>query len=165
MAQRLSQRSKIASPPKQPQWLYVRSTSRLKFDQIRSNNVDMDDEEEVLSFLLPYKKNSRNRTANSSFITEIFASEAFHQDYIGFLENLDEILEVDNEKKNEKLISFLVKCVEEKCVHKVKTFKRLPWLKTWLESTKVLAYELLDNNAWNVTNKKVKANTRTSVKK
>ena len=136
-----------------------------QIDHIRGKNVAMYDQEEVMSFLLPYKKNSRNRTANSCFITEIFASEAFHEDYIEFLGSFDEILEADNAKKNEKLISFLVKCVEEKCIHKVKTFKRLPWLKTWLESTKVLAYELLHNNAWSVTNKKVKTNMTSSKKK
>jgi hypothetical protein len=109
-------------------------------------NVNVEDEKEVLAFLLPYKKNSRNRTANSRFMGEIFSSEEFRKDYVCFLEKLDEILAKDNQKKMEKFLSFLVECVKQNTIEKVRNFKRLPWVEEWLASTKVIANELPNIN-------------------
>ena len=125
-------------------------------DQMRENDIDIQDEDKIVDFLLPYKKNSRNKTVNISFITEIFSSEAFYQDYVEFLNKLEEICSEDNKKRNDKFIKFLVRCVEENTVHEVRRFKRLPWLDQWLETTKVIAYELLDARTWKMTNKNSK---------
>ena len=107
------------------------------------NQIDIENEEEILSFLLPYKKNSRNKTANTCFITEIFASEVFRNDYTNYLQSFDSLLEDDNKKKVDRLIEFLTDCVKNNTISKVHKYKRLPWLKSWLDATKVLAYELL----------------------
>jgi len=109
-------------------------------------SVNVEDEKEVLAFLLPYKKNSRNRTANSRFMGEIFSSEEFRKDYVCFLEKLDEILAKDNQKKMEKFVSFLVECIKQNTIEKVRNFKRLPWVEEWLASTKVIANELPNIN-------------------
>jgi len=109
-------------------------------------NVNIEDEKEVVAFLLPYKKGSRNRTANSRFMNEIFGSDEFRQDYVCYLEKLDEILNKDNQKKMEKFVVFLVDCVKQNTVEKVQKYKRLPWVGEWLESTKVIAKELLNQN-------------------
>ena len=106
-------------------------------------NVDIEDEKEVLAFLLPYKKGSRNRTANSRFTSEIVGSDEFRKDYAYYLEELDGILFKDNQKKVDKLVSFLVDCVKQGAVEKVRTYKRLPWTEEWLASSKVLATELI----------------------
>jgi len=119
-------------------------SSRLQ--ELSDNNIDLEDEDQVLNFLLPYKKNSRNKTANGTFITEIFASEAFYEDYLQFLEKIDEILEVDNKKRSKKLIDFLTVCAEEGNFARIKSFKRLPWLKSWLVSVKEIAHELLNTS-------------------
>jgi len=109
-------------------------------------NVNIEDEKEVVAFLLPYKKGSRNRTANSRFMNEIFGSDEFRQDYACYIEKLDEILNKDNQKKMEKFEAFLVDCVKQNTIDKVQKFKRLPWVEEWLESTKVIAKELLTHN-------------------
>jgi len=127
-----------------------------KFDEMIKCKVDIDDEKNVLNFLLPYKKNSRNRTANNRFITEIFASDIFYDDYLKYLDSFDEIMNTDNQKKVKKFIDFLVDCVEENAIHKVKKFKRLPWLKVWLETSKVIAYELLNTDILKGFHKKQK---------
>jgi len=110
-------------------------------------------DEELLQFLLPYKKNSRNKTANTQFITEIFSSDLFYKDYQEYLKNLDDILEKENAKKTKKFVSFLGKCIEEKTLEKIKHYRRLPWLKTWIKSTKQVASELLDAKTWKETHK------------
>lgn len=116
-----------------------------KFEELMENNINIEDEDAVLSFLLPYKKKSRNKTANACFITEIFASELFYQDYLGFLESFDKILEDDNQKKIQRFTKFLAECVKEKRLNKVTAYKRLPWLRTWLYSSKIIANELLSS--------------------
>jgi len=113
-----------------------------------SQVVRTGDADQIVNFLLPYKKNSRNRTANTAFITEIFSSKVFYQDYVEYLKKFDVLLQEDNHKKAEKFAEFLMDCVMEGSYDKIRNYKRLPWLITWLQSTKVIAYELLNVNAW-----------------
>ena len=134
-------------------------------EEMLKKQIDLDDEEKIVNFLLPYKKNSRNKTANACFITEIFTSEIFYQDYLTYLEKFDQIYDSDNQKKIEKFADFLVNCVEGNLLDKVKNYKRLPWLKTWKESSKVIAYELLSQNIWKFTNKKSKTEKEAQYKK
>ena len=117
-------------------------------NQIPGKTLRATNEEEISSYLLPYKKNSINKTPNASFISEIFASRAFYDDYAEFLTKFDYILEADNQSKNEKFIEFLVKCVQRNEVHKIKSYKRIPWPKVWKKSTTVIAHELLDVHRW-----------------
>ena len=51
---------------------------------------------------------------NSTFIHEVFSSEAFQRDYIEYLEDLDEILEADNNGKVERLVYFIEECVKKR---------------------------------------------------
>lgn len=106
--------------------------------------VNLENDGELMTLLLPYKKNSRNKTANSRFIREIFASEAFCQDYAMYLEGLEGILEAENQKKIDKFVGFLEACVRENSFNKIKQFKRVPWLQVWLENTKTIAQELAE---------------------
>jgi len=126
-----------------------------------SKVISTGDADQIVNFLLPYKKNSRNRTANTAFITQIFSSKVFYQDYVDYLKKFDGILQEDNHKKAEKFAEFLMDCVMENSYNKIMNYKRLPWLVTWLQSTKVIAYELLNVNSW----KNFEKNPRTSNKK
>jgi len=85
---------------------------------------------------------------NGCFISEIFSSEIFYQDYLNYLEKFDEIMKIDNWKKVEKLVDFLMNCAKENTMHKLKNFKRLPWLQAWLDTSKVIAFDLLYANSW-----------------
>jgi len=118
-------------------------------------DINFDDEDQVLSFLLPYKKNSRNKTPNTKFITEIFASDEFCQDYKSYLESFDVAFKEDNSKKIARFHEFLLKCVEDNAIEKVQNYKRLPWLKVWQEATKVVALELLDKKLMTSFNRKI----------
>jgi len=126
-----------------------------RLQELTDHNIDLEDEDQVLNFLLPYKKNSRNKTVNSLFIAEIFASEAFYEDYLQFLEKIDDILEADNKKRSKKLIDFLTVCAEEGNFARIKSFKRPPWLKSWLVSVKAIAHELLNTSKRSEDRKKL----------
>jgi len=101
-----------------------------------------EEETELLRLMLPYKKDARNKTVNLNYISEIFSSEAFQRDYDDYLANFDQIMKAENQKKTNKLVSFLVACVENNDFDKIHDYKRLPWLKAWIESSKVIAREL-----------------------
>lgn len=127
-----------------------------------AQNINIESEEELLNFLLPYKKGSRNRTANSSFITEIFESEAFRVDYGEFLNKLDDILQKENQSKLKKLVDQIMKCIKEDKISSLQNFKRLPWLESWLKATKLIAEELRGSNSWKEMNKTVKGEMKKS---
>jgi len=101
-----------------------------------------EEETELLRLMLPYKKDARNKTVNLNYISEIFSSEAFQQDYDEYLNNFDQLMKAENQKKISKLTSFLVECVQKNQFDKIQDYKRLPWLKAWIESSKVIAKEL-----------------------
>jgi len=126
-----------------------------KPEDMEDKQINFEDEDQVLSFLLPYKKNSRNKTPNTRFITEIFASEEFRQDYSQYLEKYDEAFQEENSKKVVRFCDFLLKCVEDDTLERVQNYKRLPWLKTWQEATKIVALELLDQKLQQSFNRKV----------
>jgi len=41
---------------------------------------------------MPFRKNSKNKTMNNNFLSEVFSSEGFCDDYKDYLESLDEVL-------------------------------------------------------------------------
>jgi len=63
------------------------------------------------------RKNSKNKTMNNNFISEIFSSEQFCQDYQKYLENFSSILQADNTKKINKLVAFIEECLTKNAVH------------------------------------------------
>jgi hypothetical protein len=112
------------------------------FGDYSGNLPDLDNEEDFLKFLLPFRKNSKNKTMNSTFIHEVFSSEAFQRDYIEYLEDLDEILDADNNGKVERLVSFIEECVKKRKIQDIQKYKRIPWPELWLTNTKKIAIEL-----------------------
>ena len=109
-----------------------------------TGEITPQNEKAMLSYLLPYKEGSRNRTPNSQFISEIFASAEFYQDFYEYFENFDEIFESENQRKKKKLIVFLKGCVENNTMEEIKEFKRLPWTNAWVKASKNIANQLLN---------------------
>jgi hypothetical protein len=112
-------------------------------------------DDELVNFLLPYKKNSRNKTANTAFATEIFASEEFSKDYAKFLGNIQKVLETENTQRKGKFLDFLLECAKKGDFEKIQAYKRLPWSENWIESIKIVAFELIKKNSLK-TAKKIK---------
>jgi len=114
-----------------------------KFNQL--DNVNVDNDEEIVDFFMPYNEKSKNKSINMSFVKEIFSSHEFVSDYQEFLESFDDLLKQDNDKKFEALENTLIECLETNSFHKIGSMKVFPWLDTWMEETKVVAKELIKN--------------------
>jgi len=146
---------------------FIKKYFQDQYDEL-TQTKQISNQKEAINFFLPYKKESKNKTANTEFTKEAFASETFYQDYLGFLKELDTILEADNKKKFKNFVDFLIVCVKKKTIEKIQTFKRPPWLKIWFNATKIIAYELLSAKNWKNFNKTHKGpkpvNSRKKVK-
>lgn len=116
-----------------------------KFDQIDKYNVNLENDEEIVEFFMPYNEKSKNKSINMSFVKEIFSSHEFVNDYQEFLGTFDDLLKADNDKKFDALESTLIECLESNSFHKIGSMKVFPWLDTWMEETKVVARELIKN--------------------
>jgi len=103
-------------------------------------------EEETLKVLLPFRKHSKNKTMNTTFIGEIFASEEFCRDYQIYLEHFEGILEADNKNKVERFTSFIEDCIRKRKIKDIKNYKRIPWPKLWILNTKNIAQNLPNMN-------------------
>jgi len=99
-------------------------------------------EEETLKVLLPFRKHSKNKTMNTTFIGEIFASEEFCRDYQIYLEHFEGILEADNKNKIDRFASFIEDSIRKRKVKDIKNYKRIPWPKLWILNTKNIAQNL-----------------------
>ena len=114
-----------------------------RFEEMEKAGVNVKNDEELLEFVMPYKKNSKNRTMNTNFVGEIFSSDDFRLEYERFLSQFDDFLKGDNDKKTKKMVDLLVDCIQNNDLTKFNSFNRLPWLKIWLEDTKNIAVSLL----------------------
>jgi len=111
------------------------------------NQSDEADElDELSDTLLPFKKNSKNKTMNSSFISEIFSSEEFRQDYGSFMDNFDDMADSEISEKIPKFVNYVMKCVKKDNIQDISKYKRMPWLKLWAGSAKKIAEELNQGN-------------------
>jgi len=131
-------------PNKKASTLLCQKYFRSRFNELQDAGITAEDEDGLLEFFMPYKKNSKNRTMNSSFIDDIFSSPEFCQEYKSFLANqFERFLLADNNRKIKKLVDLLVICVEKKDVAKLIKFSRLPWLGAWLQDAREYAQSLL----------------------
>jgi len=99
-------------------------------------------EEDLLKVVLPFRKNSKNKTMNTNFINEVFASEDFCRDYEKYLKSFDGILEADNKGKIERLVTYIEDCIKKGKIKDIKNYKRIPWPKLWIANTKNIAQSL-----------------------
>ncbi|CAD8124561.1 unnamed protein product [Paramecium sonneborni] len=92
--------------------------------------------------ILPFRKNSKNKTMNSDFLKEIFSSQIFVHYYEQFLNCLDEQIQKDSKKK---IASLCIKIQNKISDDKIFSFdvKRLPWSLSNIEKVKITAKEIL----------------------
>jgi len=116
------------------------------FEELKKAGVNLEKEDEVVDFFMPYGKKSKNRTMNTNFVLELFKSEEFSQEYQKYLEKFENYLFEDNKKKKERLVFFIIQCIKANNVTKIGSFCRLPWLDVWNEETINIAKSLPLNN-------------------
>ncbi|KRW99045.1 hypothetical protein PPERSA_11646 [Pseudocohnilembus persalinus] len=100
---------------------------------------------------MPFKKDSKFKTMNSTFLKKVFNSPQFYQDYHDFLNNFDKIAEKENKIKIEKCAAAIYEMVEKREINKIKNYKRLPWAWKWIEQTKAQAQKLIGFGSENST--------------
>lgn len=106
-----------------------------KEDELKKTQLENDLPPEQ-DLLIPFRKNSKIKTMNSSFLKLIFNSEKFYKDYLTFLENFDQIARNENQKKLKKCASIIAEFIEKDNFQKIKNYKRLPWTEQCLQETK-----------------------------
>mmetsp|Transcript_5750 Transcript_5750/g.4940 ORF Transcript_5750/g.4940 Transcript_5750/m.4940 type:complete len:268 (-) Transcript_5750:1224-2027(-) len=115
-------------------------------EDLEKQGVNCDDEDEFFNALLPFRKNSKNRTMNNDFLADLFSSEAFRNDYDAFLNHLDETLVQDNKRKIEKYVEYIEKLTKKNRTKDLEQYKRIPWLKSWNDKTRIIAADLVKNS-------------------
>jgi len=117
-------------------------------EEILNSGVDIENRERFLQLLFPYQKNSKNKLQDMELISKLMSSKEFFEDYCLYVQDLDSILEVDNNRKLNKFLNFIVTCINKGQIESIMKYKRVPWLKAWLDNTKIVARELAFSIQW-----------------
>mmetsp|Transcript_23921 Transcript_23921/g.27783 ORF Transcript_23921/g.27783 Transcript_23921/m.27783 type:complete len:357 (-) Transcript_23921:217-1287(-) len=100
------------------------------------------DDDEIVDKFLPFKKESKIKTMNTTFVGELFKSREFTKEYNEFLKSFKSTMTTENDRKVDKFINFLEGCYTSGSFDKLKNYKRIPWLDTWVSATMNQAKEL-----------------------
>lgn len=133
-------------------------------EEIQNTGVDIENRERFLQLLFPYQKNSKNKLQDMELISKLMSSKEFFADYCLYVQDLETILEADNNRKLNKFIVFIISCINKGQIDDIMKYKRVPWLKAWLDNTKIVAKELAFSIQWKGQQTTATAST-TSVKK
>lgn len=114
-----------------------------KDEMLKKKGVNTEDEEELMKFLLPFKKTSANKTLNSNFLSKIFSSEEFCHAYEEYLTEFEREADFDNGVKVKKFVEFIMTCIKTNKISQILNYKRVPWLKSWVLSTKNIGFQLM----------------------
>jgi len=117
-------------------------------EEIQNTGVDIENRERFLQLLFPYQKNSKNKLQDNELISKLMSSKEFFEDYCLYVQDLDTILEADNNRKLNKFIVFIISCINKGQIDDIMKYKRVPWLKAWLDNTKIVAKELAFSIQW-----------------
>lgn len=127
-----------------------------KEEILGKSGIDIDNEEELLKLMLPFKKTSTNKTLNANFLSGIFGSEEFCAAYEGYLWEFEREADYDNAQKIKKFVEFIMSCIKSNKVSHILSYKRVPWLRTWILSTKNIGYQLMYERSTRKMKKMVK---------
>ncbi|CAD8162295.1 unnamed protein product [Paramecium octaurelia] len=116
--------------------------SKTNLKTARQEFLTIMEQEKKIPLILPFRKNSKNKTMNNDFLKEVFSSQIFQSFYKEFLEHLDDTIQADRKKKIDKLQDKIWLSLRD---NKITTFdiKRLPWTHKNTERMKSIAFELL----------------------
>jgi len=107
---------------------------------------DDEDCEVIVKTPLSIKQNAKNNNISTEVIVEAFTSEEFCVGFSEYLQSFDRTLELDNNKKIDKFVKSIETSMKKNSIKDIRKYKRIPWLKTWIENTKRIAHELLNTH-------------------
>jgi len=146
----------MKSIKKKDQKRLLKDICKKYFKENESPNQENDTDECWVDSILPFRKNSKNKTMNSNFIAEIFESDEFKKDYKGFLKEFDDVTEKENNEKIHRFTKLVLDCIKKGTFDNISKYKRIPWLRLWIKNTKKVAYELDEGNLDGKENKRIK---------
>ncbi|CAK81334.1 unnamed protein product (macronuclear) [Paramecium tetraurelia] len=104
--------------------------------------IEVIEQETKKSIILPFRKNSKNKTMNTDFLKEIFSSPTFVRYYEQYLSCLDEQIQKDTRKKIAALCNKIQNKISDDKIFSFEV-KRLPWTLSNIEKVKLTAKEML----------------------
>ncbi|CAD8199378.1 unnamed protein product [Paramecium octaurelia] len=118
------------------------SISKTNLKTARQEFLKIMEQETHIPLVLPFGKNSKNKTMNNDFLKEVFSSQIFQSFYKEFLDHLDDTIQADRKKKINKLQDKIWLSLRENRTTSI-DIKRLPWSLKNTERVKSIALELL----------------------
>lgn len=121
---------------------------KIFFDEMSGKMEDdlEEEDEDSEKFLPSFKRGSKDVRIITGNTISSFSHDELYQGFQEYVENLDYNLDLDNNKKIDRFVKYIEGLMKKNAVKEIKKYKRIPWLKTWIESTKKIAYELANNN-------------------
>lgn len=116
----------------------------LTTDGLEGMSIYFTKHSEDQEIFIPFKKNSLEKTMNTSFLKKVFSVYRFYRDYKKFLKTFQNEFLKDNKKKIATMNEAVKQCINTKNFKSLENFKRLPWTKDILMKLKEFAIELLN---------------------
>ncbi|CAD8118937.1 unnamed protein product [Paramecium sonneborni] len=116
--------------------------SKTNLKTARQEFLKIIEQEIKIPLILPFRKNSKNKTMNNDFLKQVFSSQIFQTFYKEFLDHLDDTIQEDRKKKIDKLQDKIWLSLRDNRTASI-DIKRLPWSLKNTERVKSIAFELL----------------------
>jgi len=146
----------VKGSQKKDQKTVLQDVCKRYFEENSEDEDEKEKEQGWVDSVLPFRKNSKNKTMNSTFIAEIFESQLFKNDYKEFLQDFDKVTEKENLEKTRRFTKLVMECIKTGSYDKIAKYKRVPWLKSWIHNTTKVAHELDEGNYDGKASKKIK---------
>ncbi|CAD8145142.1 unnamed protein product [Paramecium octaurelia] len=116
--------------------------TKINLKSAQKKFIEIIEQETKRNIILPFRKNSKNKTMNSEFLKEIFSSKTFVRYYEEYLNCLDEQIQKDSKKKIAALCNKIQNTISDDKIFSFEV-KRLPWSLSNVEKVKITAKEML----------------------
>ncbi|CAD8067963.1 unnamed protein product [Paramecium sonneborni] len=77
--------------------------------------------------LIPFRKESKLKTINDTYLKQLFRSQKFCCYYQKFLNEFSNIFQLENEEKIQKMAKQILKIIFTRDYDKIKIYRRFPW--------------------------------------
>ncbi|CAD8199135.1 unnamed protein product [Paramecium pentaurelia] len=83
--------------------------------------------QESIDDMIPFRKDSKMKTMNETYLRKLFASERFSNFYTKFLQSFTEICNHENDEKIDNMTKQIIKIIITRDFAKIKSYRRFPW--------------------------------------
>ncbi|CAD8105235.1 unnamed protein product [Paramecium sonneborni] len=83
--------------------------------------------QESIDDMIPFRKDSKMKTMNETYLRKLFASQRFSNFYTKFLSQFKEICIHENDEKIDNMTKQIIKIIITRDFGKIKSYRRFPW--------------------------------------